>query len=503
MSNLYSHFKQKLREQKKNIIVTSHAKYTFTDINDFSAKLVQILLDLGMRQGDRLAAQIEKSEYNIFLYLACLRAGFIYLPLNNTYTHEELDFFFNDAQPKVIICDIKNEKAIINIKSANNSCVKTLDAEGKGSLLETIKTKVSTEASEIYSVDPNETAVILYTSGTTGKPKGAMITHQGLFSNAEDLLKTWGITDADSILHVLPLFHVHGLFFALNTALLSGASTILLPKFHPDQFFKYLPKATVFMGVPTYYTRLINDERLNQDQCKNMRLFISGSAPLLQSTFIEFESKTGHILLERYGMTETGINTSNPLEGSRKVGTVGLSLPSVNIRVVDDKDNAVPLNGIGNIQVKGSNLFKGYWNNPDKTKEEFTEDGYFKTGDLGTLDDDRYLSIVGRSKDLVITGGLNVYPKEIELTIDSIDGVIESAVIGLPHTDFGEAVVAIVSGDENKLDEQLIIEIVKQNHAGYKCPKKVFFIDSLPKNTMGKVQKNILREQFSKLFITT
>lgn len=500
MSNLYNHFQQAQPQHHKNILFTQNSNYSFNNIDAFSGRLAHILSHLGMKPGDRLAAQVEKSEYNLFLYLACLRSGFIYLPLNSTYTEEELSYFFNDAKPKIIVCEPKKECAISNIKAASNSIIKTLDEKGQGSLTSKIN-EVLNNSHDVYSAKPDETAVILYTSGTTGKPKGAMITHQGLLCNAQDLNKVWGIVENDVILHMLPLFHVHGLFFAFHTALLSGASTILLPKFDVEQFFKYLPKSTVFMGVPTYYTRLLNDDRLNQNTCQHMRLFISGSAPLLPSTFENFQSRTGHTLLERYGMTETGINASNPLNDARKVGTVGLPLPSVDIRVVNDNNESVSLNEVGHIQIKGNNLFKGYWMKSDKTKEDFTDDGYFRTGDLGTWDKDGYLSIVGRSKDMVITGGLNVYPKEIEVTIDGINGVTESAIIGIPHPDFGEAVVAVIEGDQSRVGESLVIEMVKQRHAAYKCPKKVVFVNQLPKNTMGKVQKNILREQFLEIFI--
>jgi malonyl-CoA/methylmalonyl-CoA synthetase len=497
MSNLYNSFKQNLLKCQKNILLTKNAQYRFEDIDDFSAKLSCCLYLLGMKPGDRLAVQIEKSEYNLFLYLACLRSGFIYLPLNSAYTADELDYFFQDAKPKIIICDPQKEQLISNIKSADSSLIKTLDEQGLGSLTHQLN-EIQHENYPIYSARSDEIAVILYTSGTTGKPKGAMLTHQALLCNALDLIKIWEITDQDTILHMLPLFHVHGLFFAFHTALLSGASIILLPRFDVNLFFEYLSQSTVFMGVPTYYIRLLKDARLNHESCEQMRLFISGSAPLLSSTFEEFAFKTGHTLLERYGMTETGINASNPFNGLRKVGTVGKPLSTVHIRVVNNHNDPVPLNEVGHIQIKGNNLFKGYWMDLNKTKEDFTDDAYFKTGDLGAWDEEGYLSIVGRSKDMVITGGLNVYPKELEVTIDDINGVAESAIIGIPHPDLGEAVIAVVVADLGVVKEQHIIETIKQHHAGYKCPKKIFFVDHLPKNVMGKVQKNILREQFNK-----
>lgn len=500
MNNLYYKLTKKLQGYSKNVLFTRHYNYSIKDLDVFSSKLAYLLANLDMLPGDRLAVYVEKSEYSLFLYLACLRAGIIYLPLNNTYTHEELNYFFDDAQPKIIICDPKKELIIKKITSANNSLIRTLDENGFGSLIEEMREIKKTEY-DIYPAKPDDIAAIIYTSGTTGKPKGAMLTHEALFCNAQDLIQTWDIVEHDRILHMLPLFHVHGLFFSVHTAMIAGASLILLPKFGIDEFFEYLPQSTVFMGVPTHYIRLLHDHRLNQKNCRHMRLFISGSAPLLSSTFEDFQTRTGHTLLERYGMTETGIIASNPIAKLRKIGTVGLSLPHVNVRIVNDNNQLSDINQIGHIQVEGNNLFAGYWMNSDKTKLDFTDDGYFKTGDLGKFDDDGYLFLIGRSKDIVITGGLNVYPKELELTIDSIAGVIESAIIGIPHLDFGEAVVAVIAASQYKVNEELVINTVRQYHAGYKCPKKVFFVDELPKNTMGKIQKNILRDKFSKVFI--
>lgn len=502
MFNLYDKIKEVFTKQPNKVIISTNNKnYSCREVDHYSEKLANLLYHLGISPGDRLVVQVEKSEFNLFLYLACLRCGIIYLPLNNTYTENELAYFFNDAQPKMIICDPKRKRAISTINKAKNISIETLDAFGKGSLTEKLN-QITHKNHEIHSANPDETAVIIYTSGTTGKPKGAMITHQALICNAQDLVTVWNINEYDTILHVLPLFHVHGLFFALHTALLSGAKIILLPKFEPDTFFQYLSQSTLFMGVPTYYTRLLNDKRLNRKSCQAIRLFISGSAPLLPATFKDFQMRTGHTLLERYGMSETGINSSNPLNGIRKIGTVGLSLPRAKLRIVDDHNKEVISNKVGHIQIKGDNLFKGYWMNPEKTKEDFTEDGFFKTGDMGSFDTDGYLLIAGRSKDMIITGGLNVYPKEIELTIDGIDGVIESAVIGVPHPDFGEAVIAIVVADSDKIiNEQVVIGIIKTQHASYKCPKKVFFINRLPKNALGKIQKNILRDRYSNLFI--
>lgn len=495
--NLYSEFAKVLSCTNKIIIETPVNNYSFQDIEQQVLNIASVLQELNVKPGDRVAVQVEKSEYNLFLYLACLYLGIIYLPLNTTYTLEELNYFFSDAKPTLVVCDSSKLDAITALVVDADCTIKTLDVSGKGTLLNTQKNKQAIPPS-LYLAQPDDIAVILYTSGTTGKPKGAMITHQNLYTNAMALVQEWGVSNQDTILHMLPLFHVHGLFFGFHTAMLTGASIQLLPKFDIDLFFYSLSHATVFMGVPTYYMRLLSDKRLSQDTCRHMRLFISGSAPLLPTTFSAFKNKTGQAILERYGMTETGINTSNPLAGERKVGTVGTPLPGINVRVVDEKNQILSIGIVGNIQIKGNNLFKGYWMNPQKTKADFTEDGYFKTGDQGFFDDDGYLSIVGRSKDMIISGGLNVYPKEIETTIDSIEGVTESAIIGVPHADFGEAVVAIVvKSPTAQLNEHDILVRLKQSHAAYKCPKRIVFVEHLPKNTMGKVQKNILREQFS------
>lgn len=497
MHNLYQKFFEKNKSLNKNILISDEKTYSFSDIEKFSAQLANKLRGLSILVGDCVAVQVEKSAYNLFLYLACLRSGIIFLPLNNTYTLEELSYFFNDANPKLIVCDPSDEEKIATIKNHDCLSIKTMTKDGLGSLTANLDQENTDFAT--YQNQANDTAVILYTSGTTGKPKGAMITHSNLTHNARDLVQAWGIKEADVILHMLPVFHVHGLFFAFHTALLASATILLRSKFDIDDFFQQLPYCTVFMGVPTYYMRLLQDPRLNKENCKFMRLFISGSAPLLTTTFNEFQIKTKHSILERYGMTETGINTSNPLNGLRKVGTVGLPLPNVRVRIVNDHNKQLAAKQTGNIEIKGTNLFKGYWKNPDKTRQDFTDDGYFKTGDLGFFDEEGYLTIVGRSKDMIITGGLNVYPKEIELTLDSIDGILESAVIGIPHPDFGEAVIAVIVSNHN-LEEAAIIAHLKKHHAAYKCPKKILIIDQLPKNTMGKVQKNILREKFVHLF---
>jgi malonyl-CoA/methylmalonyl-CoA synthetase len=343
----------------------------------------------------------------------------------------------------------------------------------------------------------DDLAALLYSSGTTGRPKGIMLSHGNLADNGKTLVDIWGFGSADRLLHALPVFHVHGLFVAIHCVLLSGASMRWLEKFDAPQVIGLLPECTVMMGVPTFYTRLLAEDSFAADCCTNMRLFISGSAPLLVETFDEFRGRTGHTIIERYGMTETNMNTSNPLQGERRAGTVGLPLPGVDVRVVDDKGEPVPTGETGDLQVRGGNVFQGYWRMPEKTREDFTDDGFFNTGDKATISADGYVAIVGRAKDLIISGGLNIYPKEIEQLLDDVEGVVESAVIGIPHADFGEAVVAVIvptAGGE--LDEQAIIEFSKGKIANFKVPKRVVFVDELPRNAMGKVQKNVLRDRY-------
>jgi len=502
--NLFSLFLVAIEQYSKKdaIQLINKTAYTFNDLDTISAQVANALYSMGIRPGDRVASKIEKSAYNLFLYLGCLRSGIIYLPFNTGYAIEELKYFFEDAKPSLVICDPLHLEETQNLSMQYNPfSVLTLDKEGNGTL-RTLCDKQSDVFNTVQS-KPSDIAVILYTSGTTGKPKGAMITHEGLASNAKALNEAWGMTDKDTILHALPLYHVHGLFFAVHTALLVGASIILLSKFEPQPVVDCFKKATVFMGVPTHYIRLINANNVNKKTCANIRLFISGSAPLLDSTFNSFYEMTGQTILERYGMTETGINTSNPLVEERKVGSVGKPLSGVLVRVVDEMDNIAKPYDIGHIQVKGKSLFQGYWQMPEKTAQDFTEDGFFKTGDMGYFDDEGYLFIVGRQKDLVISGGLNVYPREIELSIDLIDGVIESAVIGIPHPDLGEVVVAVIVAHQNLAEkgEAFILEHLKSKHAKFKLPKKVFFINELPKNTMGKVQKNVLRNKHAGFFM--
>jgi malonyl-CoA/methylmalonyl-CoA synthetase len=471
---------------------------TYGDVFAGSARLAHALVTSGVMPGDRVAVQVEKSAEAILLYLACLRAGAVFLPLNTAYTTAELDYFIGDAEPTLVVCDPTKHDAMVGI--ARGATVLTLDARGTGSLMD----KAASHAADIIDVarGPGDLAAILYTSGTTGRSKGAMLSHANLASNAIALRDCWHFSANDVLLHALPIFHTHGLFVATNIILLSGASMLFLPKLDPDMVFRLIPRATSMMGVPTFYVRLLQDARLTREAVQHMRLFVSGSAPLLADTHRDWSARTGHAILERYGMTETNMNTSNPYEGDRVPGTVGFPLPDVSLRVVDpETGKALGTDEIGMIEVKGPNVFKGYWRNPEKTKEEFRPDGFFITGDLGKIDARGYVHIVGRGKDLIITGGYNVYPKEVETEIDAMPGVLESAVIGLPHRDFGEGVTAIVVQKAGaRLDGAAILKVLEIRLARFKLPKRVIVVDDLPRNTMGKVQKNVLRETYRELY---
>jgi malonyl-CoA/methylmalonyl-CoA synthetase len=503
-ANLYALFASRFPEDRNACWIETHDGlfYTWNDLERASAKIANLLTSLNLPEGSRIAVQVEKSPEALMLYLATIRAGYIYLPLNTAYRETEIKYFVGDAEPAVVICSPHNFGWIAKIAfKAGARHVYTLSDDRHGSLL--ARASHFKDTFETVHRDPDELAAILYTSGTTGRSKGAMLTHDNLASNAKVLHDYWRWQPGDVLLHALPLFHVHGLFVASHGALLNGNKMIFLPKFDSAQILKHLPRSTVFMGVPTYYVRLLQEAAFNCDICANMRLFVSGSAPLLLDTFNEFRNRSGHTILERYGMSETTMLASNPYEGERVGGTVGLPLPSVSIRVIKRDENGRRLEcaagEIGDIEVKGPNVFKGYWRMPEKTTEEFTDDGYFKTGDVGRFDVNGYLAIVGRSKDLIISGGYNVYPKEIESFIDEIDGVVESAVVGVPHPDFGEAVTAIVvSKPDAKLSEQEVLAMLKSKIANFKVPKRIFFVPELPRNTMGKVQKNLLREQFGK-----
>lgn len=470
--------------------------YTYADVDRETARLARFFAELGLSRGERLAAHLDKSPEALFLYLATVRAGLCYLPLNTAYQLGEMEYFLNDAEPALVVCRPQSIAAMKEVAhAAGVRHIYTLDDANRGTLTEAARS-VPPEF-ETAAMNATDLASILYTSGTTGRSKGAMLTHGNLSSNALTLLDCWGFAPHDVLLHALPIFHIHGLFVAANLCLLNAGKMFFLKKFDARQVLWYLPRSTVFMGVPTYYTRLLAEPGLTRDVCRNMRLFVSGSAPLLKETFVSFHERTGHTILERYGMSETGMNTSNPLQGERIAGTVGTPLPGTSVRVADDGDRALPAETIGHIQVKGPNVFTGYWRMAERTLADFTADGYFKTGDMGKFDAKGYLTIVGRSKDMVISGGFNVYPKEIETLIDEIPGVAESAVIGVPHPDFGEAVTAVVvKKPEANLTEEEIIGRLKRTIANYKIPKRVYFTDSLPRNAMGKVQKNTLRELY-------
>ncbi len=500
-ANLYTLFRSRFPQDLDDCwLETEDAKYySGRDLERGTAKIANLFASLQLPPGSRIAAQVEKSPEALMLYLATVRAGFVYLPLNTAYRASEMEYFIGNATPAVVVCSPKNFGWITQIAfRAGTRHVFTLDEPHQGRNSGTLLSRAVHQADHFDTVhcEPDDLAAILYTSGTTGRSKGAMLSHDNLASNIRVLHEVWQWQKGDVLLHALPLFHIHGLFVAAHGALMNGSKTIFLSKFESASVMRHLPRATVFMGVPTYYVRLLSDPALNHEACKNIRLFVSGSAPLLTETFETFIEKTGHTILERYGMSETAMLTSNPYQGPRKASTVGPALPGVSVRVMNQEAQVCVTDEIGDIQVKGPNIFKGYWQMPEKTAEEFTEDAYFKTGDVGRVDADGYLSIVGRSKDLIISGGYNVYPKEIESVIDEMSGVLESAVIGVPHPDFGEAVVAVVvMRDGANLSEAALIDSLKTRIANFKVPKRVHFVAELPRNTMGKVQKNVLREQ--------
>ncbi|MDQ1900952.1 malonyl-CoA synthase [Paracoccus sp. WLY502] len=475
-------------------------RISYGDLVARTGRMANALVSLGVQPGDRVAAQVEKSVQAIILYLATVRAGAVFLPLNTGYTPAEIDYFIGDATPGILVCDPARADALSDAAARAGARIMTLDANGQGSL-----TDAAAGASPDFATiarNADDLAALLYTSGTTGRSKGAMLTHGNLVSNSMALRDAWRYTARDVLIHALPIFHTHGLFVATNVTLLSGASMIFLPKFDPDRIIALMDRATVLMGVPTFYVRLLQDDRLDRDITAHMRLFISGSAPLLAETHREWQARTGHAILERYGMTETNMNASNPYDGDRIAGTVGMPLPGVEIIVTDPETGAeLPRGEIGMIEVRGPNVFKGYWQMPEKTAAELRANGFFITGDLGKFDDRGYLHIVGRGKDLIITGGYNVYPKEIETEIDALPGVVESAVIGLPHRDFGEGVTAvIVPTGKDAISEQDVLAALDGRLAKFKQPKRVLFVDELPRNTMGKVQKNLLRDQFGELY---
>jgi len=481
--------------------------YTWGDLDRASAMIANLFVALDLEEGARIAVQVEKSVEALMLYLATLRAGYVFLPLNTAYRGAEIEYFIGNAEPAVVVCSSANADWVGPIAlAAGTRHVFTLNDDRTGTLLD-----VAVQCSDRHTVaqrGEDDLAAILYTSGTTGRSKGAMLTHRNLLSNAEVLKDYWGWVEGDVLIHALPIFHVHGLFVAIHGALLNGSKMMWMNKFDPKRVVARLPDATVFMGVPTLYVRMLAEPGLTKKACRNMRLFVAGSAPLLIETFHEWQARTGHTILERYGMSETAMLTSNPykpVQGERRGGTVGFALPGVQLRVrITDENGETRDAGtdeIGNIEVDGPNVFAGYWRMPEKTKEEFTADGFFKTGDVGKIDGLGYITIVGRSKDLIISGGYNVYPAEIEGFINEMAGVAESALVGVPHPDFGEVGVAVVTVKTGaSVDGEAIVAELKAKLANFKIPKRCFIVPELPRNTMGKVQKALLREQHKDLF---
>ncbi len=473
---------------------------TYAKFLEMAAQYAGYLTEVGLNAGDRVAVQIEKSPQALAVYAACAQAGLVFLPLNTAYTADETAYFVENSGSGIVLCDDFKRSDLAPIVKRFDAQLETLNADGSGSFAQHAASLPT--AFETVTRSEADLAAFLYTSGTTGRSKGAMLSQANLLSNAQALREEWRFTSDDVLLHALPIFHTHGLFVASNITLLAGAQMIFLPKFDLDQMIAGMPRATTMMGVPTFYTRLLGDERFTQDLTNHMRLFISGSAPLLPETHAQFKDRTGHRILERYGMTETNMNTSNPYDGERRAGTVGFPLPGVELKITESQTGAtLPQGEIGEIEVRGPNVFQGYWQMPEKTAEELRSDGFFITGDLGQIDADGYVSIVGRNKDLIISGGYNIYPKEIELLLDDQEGVLESAVIGVPHADFGESVVGVlVAMPGTTLDLEGILSNIGKSLARFKQPQKLFVLSELPRNTMGKVQKKALREQYSTIF---
>lgn len=506
--NLYQRFSDRFSDKagRKFAEIDDGRVYTYEHVEQVTARFAAALVKLGVQPGDRVAVQVEKSIEALMLYLATVRAGGVFLPLNTAYTPNEIEYFLTDAEPRVFFCDPAKAEALQPVADKAGALLETLgvyqngeDRSQFGSFL--MKVPEQADFNTIFRAK-DDLATILYTSGTTGRSKGAMTTHENLWTNAITLCDFWKFTKDDVLLHALPIFHTHGLFTSTNTILAAGASMIWQPRFNADNVIARLPDATSMMGVPTFYTRLLDRDDFTRDLVSHIRLFVSGSAPMLTETHEQFQKRTGHTILERYGMTETQMNTSNPYSGERIPGTVGFPLPDVDIKITDpETGRCLPTGEIGMIEVRGPNVFKGYWRMPEKTAEELRETGFFITGDLGKIDEAGYVSIVGRSKDLIISGGYNIYPKEIEEAIDDLPGVLESAVVGTPHPDFGEGVVAVVvPSGESELTEEGVISGLADRLARFKQPKRVFFIEALPRNAMGKVQKKALREEHAEVF---
>ena len=497
--NLYSLFESRFPAERGRplLILEDGREVSYADAEAGSARYASLLASLGLVAGDRVAVQVEKSPEALLVYLACLRAGLVYLPLNSAYQEGEIGYFLGDAQPRAVIAQPSSMAWLPALaKRQGIEHVFSLDEDGKGTWIDAARERGSPTFATVER-GTDDLAAILYTSGTTGRSKGAMITLGNLAANALALHRAWGFGPGDVLVHMLPLFHVHGLFVACHCVLLNGTAMRFHAKFDAGRALADFRESTVFMGVPTFYTRLLAEPGLTREACTTMRLFVSGSAPLLAETHVEFERRTGQRILERYGMTETGMLTSNPLEGERRAGSVGPALPGTGVRVVDDEARECPPGENGYVQVRGSNVFPGYWRMPERNAEEFTADGWFRTGDMGSLSTDGYLTIAGRSKDLIITGGYNVYPKEIELVLDELPGIRESAVVGVPHPDFGEAVTAVVVASAGaSVSEGEVIAALKGRLANFKVPKRVHIVEDLPRNAMGKVQKNVLRERY-------
>jgi malonyl-CoA/methylmalonyl-CoA synthetase len=497
--NIYELFATKFSDSLTSpfLNVPGGLTYSYGQVDRRSAAMAAALAEGGARPGDRVVVQVDKSADAVALYLACLRGGFVYVPLNTAYTPEEVGFFLGDADPAVFVFKpgrASKLKPVADIAGVPK--IFTLSNRSTGTLAEAASS--ITPIGSVMAREPDDVACMVYTSGTTGRSKGAMLTHRGIATNARALHAIWRFRPGDVLLHCLPIFHIHGLFIALHCAMLNASEVLFLPKFDADEVKAALPHSTVMMGVPTHYRRLLADPEFGSADCQTIRLFVSGSAPLAEPVFHEFIARTGHTICERYGMTETGIIASNPPEGQRIAGTVGYALPEMEMRVADEKDEPLGAGEIGEVQVRGPHVFPGYWGLEDKTAESLTGDGFFRTGDQGSMGADGRLTLVGRSTDMIISGGYNVYPKEIELVVDSQDGVTESAVVGLPHPDFGEAVTAFVVADES-VDEETLEQAVEDRLANYKRPKRYVFLSSLPRNAMGKVQKAQLREAYAEL----
>ncbi|MFN3629599.1 MAG: malonate--CoA ligase [Casimicrobiaceae bacterium] len=489
---------------------TTVRRWTYAELDRLSAQMANLLASFGLPAGARVAARVDKSVEALCLYLATVRAGYVYLPLNTAYQRAEIEYFLGDATPSVVVVSDAAREWVEPLAASIGARVLTLDADGSGTLTE----DAARQSSEHSPVDVigEDLAVILYTSGTTGRSKGAMLSHANIAANARVLKRYWGWTARDALIHALPIFHIHGLFVAANGALLAGARMLWFDRFDPARVIQWLPEATLFMGVPTLYTRMLAEPTLDRASCRSMRLFIAGSAPLMPETHAAWRERTGHVILERYGMSETGMLTSNPWQADaryggqseRRAGTVGFPLPGVELRIRDEQGRACGVDEVGGIEVRGPNVFKGYWRMPEKTREEFTADGFFKTGDLGRIDARGYVSIVGRARDMIISGGYNVYPAEVESFINALPGVAESAVIGVPHPDFGEVGIAVVTPRKGMtVDPEAVLAELKKTVANYKVPKRCFVIDELPRNTMGKVQKNVLRSAYQQLFVSS